>query len=220
MQETFSHPSYCLVAFSRRNGSPKLFGSSLTDHYSYVTLQVKKAELIREDNGDRYNSSMSGDIIEVDLSAAQFAELLTTMNVGLGVPGTLRRLNNQRVPEPPDLPNESEAIQESFGEDLKEFSKKVSEDSLPRARAILGKKYLSQGDKDELLKILQGVSDRLRSHVPFILQLFGESVTKRVSAAKTEVDSLFTTLLQRVGMRALQESPTNSLLPTLGDPDK
>jgi hypothetical protein len=163
---------------------------------------------------------MSGDIIEVDLSAAQFAELLTTMNVGLGVPGTLRRLNNQRVPEPPDLPNESEAIQESFGEDLKEFSKKVSEDSLPRARAILGKKYLSQGDKDELLKILQGVSDRLRSHVPFILQLFGESVTKRVSAAKTEVDSLFTTLLQRVGMRALQESPTNSLLPTLGDPDK
>jgi hypothetical protein len=212
---TYKHPSYCLVSFSRRQGNPKLFGSALTNHYSYVTLQVKRTSLIRDEHDDHYFGTLNGDIIEVDMSAAQFAELLTTMNVGLGTPGTLRRLNNVSIEEPPDLPSEVEHIQMTFDKDLRSFAKTVLEKSLPQARKILEKPSLSKADRAELLDILESVSRRLTDAVPFILEMFNESVGKRVTAAKTEIDSLLGVILRKTGLKALQlqasESPPAEL---------
>ncbi len=200
----YKHPSYCLVSFSRRQGNPKLFGSALTMHYSYVTLQIKTTSLVRDEHDDRYDGQINGDIIEVDMSAAQFAELLTTMNVGLGTPGTLRRLNNVAIEEPPDLPSEVEHIQMTFDKDLRSFAKTVLEKSLPQARKILEKPSLNKADRAELLNILESVSRRLTDAVPFILEMFNESVGKRVTAAKTEIDSLFGVILRKTGLKSLQ----------------
>lgn len=209
----FAHPSYCLVSFSRRQGNPRLFGSSLKRHYHYVTLSIKRAKLIRTDTDDIYDGSICGDIVEVSMSAAQFAELITTMNVGLGVPGTLTRLNNQGIAEPPDLSSEAENIQETFAKDLRDFSKSVLEQAIPRAKEILAKTSLTKADRAELLGILERVSNRLRDTTPFIIETFNEAVGKRVSAAKTEIDSLFSLLLKKTGLKALQGQLTN-LLPT------
>lgn len=205
MERTYQHPSYCLVSFSRRHGNPRLFGSHLKNHYHYITLAIKQAKLVRDENDDRYDASISGDIVEIDLSAAQFAELLTTMNVGMGVPGTLRRLNNQRVEEPPEISSEVEHIQDTFDKDLREFAKKVLEKSVPRAREILTKPSLNKADRAELLSLFEDVSRRLTDAVPFVIEIFNESVGKRVTAAKTEVDSLLSLFLKKAGLQALKQ---------------
>ena len=92
-----NHPSFVTVQFSRLSGSKRFFGSSVTSH-SWIRLQIRPATLyhyLGEDSIYATNRSL----VEVDLSPAQFAELLTTMNVGSGVPGTLIRFDGKKVEE-------------------------------------------------------------------------------------------------------------------------
>jgi hypothetical protein len=204
-KQEFNHPSYVAVSFSRRSGNPRLFGSNLPTHYGYVTLVVSKATLVRDDHDDRYASSISGDIIEIDFSSAQFAELLTTMNVACGTPGTLRRFQNTLVPEPPELPGRVENIQTAFEVDLRETAAEVLGKDVPRARAILNQKSLTKADRAELVTMFERVAQKLTDHVPFIVEMLNEAVGQRVSAAKAEVDAVMATTLTRLGMRTLEQ---------------
>lgn len=203
--QEFEHESYVLVSFSRRQGSPRLFASMIERHHSYITLQVKKAILRRSDTGDRFDGSIAADIIEVDMSAAQFAELLTTMNIGLGVPGTMRRCMGKFIEEPPELPGEVEYIKEDFSNELREFSQKILSDKLPRIRTLLEQKTLNKAERAEILTAFESISNKLKGSVPFILDMFNEAVVRRVTAAKQEIDSLFTTVLHKAGLKQLQE---------------
>jgi len=68
-----------------------------------------------------------------DLSAAQFAELLTTMNVGSGVPCT-RYIEGKRIQDPPDMKLEVEKVQDSFKQDMKDLAEKCDKDVARRLR--------------------------------------------------------------------------------------
>jgi hypothetical protein len=202
--QEFEHESYVLVSFSRRQGSPKLFASLIDQHHSYITLQVRKTVLRRSDTGDRFDASMAADVVEVDMSAAQFAELLTTMNIGMGVPGTMRRCMGKFIEAPPDLPGEVEYIKEDFANELKSFSDKILGEKLPRVRNLLNQKTLTKVERQELLFAFEAISNKLKDSVPFILDMFNEAVIRRVTAAKTEIDSLWTTVLHKAGIKQLQ----------------
>lgn len=206
----FKHPSYGMVQISRRSGSPKLFGSSLSQTLTqnYITISVRKATLIREGTDpDRYYGSMRGDLIEVDLSAAQFAELITTMNVGLGVPCTVSVLNNEKVAPPPDLSSESENIREKFKAEVTEFAREVQDDILPKVREILTKKTLNMADRQAVISAFERVARETGSNVPYTLELFEEATEKVVAAAKTEIDAVLTSVIMNAGLASLQANP-------------
>jgi len=170
----FRHPSYGLAQFSRRQGSPKLFGTALEHHYNYVTLSIRRATLIRGDHGDRYHGSLRGDLIEIDLSAAQFAELLTTMNVGMGVPCTINSLNNASVEAPPDLPNEAQGIRDGFKETFRTFVHGLAQKA-QAVREILEKKTLNKSDRDQIQRVIEGVVREMSDRAPFVIEMFRES---------------------------------------------
>jgi hypothetical protein len=206
MDHEFTHPSYVTVSFSRASGNPRLFGSTLQEHYSYVTLRVSKATMIRSVSSDRIMSSLSGDILEIDLSNAQFAELLTTMNVGVGTPGTLRRFQMLGVDPPPEIPSEVAHIQAEADADFRKAAADVLGQDLPRARAILSKPALTKADRVEILRMFERVERKLTDHVPFILEMLNEAVGKRVSAAKAEIDAVLASTLHRLGMKSLAKT--------------
>lgn len=209
----FKHPSYGLVQFSHRHGSPKLFGSALNQHLTqnYVTLSIRKATLIREEgNPDRHYGSISGDLIEVNMTAAQFAELLTTMNIGMGVPCTISRLNNQRVEDPPALPSEAENLREDFKISLEKHVKELQDETLPRIREIVAKKNLNKADQAEILAAFQRVVRQAVDNAPFALDLFQESTEKVVAAAKTEIDAFMRAAVVQAGLEALQGKGTET----------
>lgn len=202
---TEKHPSYALVSFSRRRGNPgRLFGSSLQSHEAYVTLQVRYGSRILESGYDRFYGNIHGDILELDLSAAQFAELLTTMNVGMGVPGTLRRLLNKPVEKPPAIVMEEERIRTGFKEEMKRFAQKLQRDA-GIVKAILMKKSLTVSDKDAILSTVTSVLNQVESNIPLTLTLFGEAAERIATHAKAEVDAFITNNVFAAGMRALRE---------------
>lgn len=200
-----THESYGLVQFSRRGGHPgRLFGSSLKVHESFVTLAIKKAVLIREQGYDRYHGSMRGDIIEVDLSAAQFAELLTTMNIGSGVPCTVRSVGSKTMEAPPDIPLEAEQVRNEFRTDVRRH---VAE--LPKAmaaiEAILEKKVLSQADRVAIRRACIDLFRLYMDKAPFLLDMFEEATEKLMQHARAEIDACLQHLVTSTGLRVLQE---------------
>lgn len=201
------HPSYVLVRFSNRTGNPgRLFGSSFDSHHSFITLEVASAELIREEGReDRYYGSMRGDRIEVNFSFNQFAELLSTRNTGLGVPGTLRYLNGQKIEPPPEVISEAERIRLDVQKQSKDFLAKFSKE-VKEIRGILKDGKMLKGDRERIDRLLNHIEAEIASNLPFQLELFEEAMDKKTTAAKAEIDGFMTSLVQTLGLAALKEN--------------
>jgi hypothetical protein len=204
-EERESHPSYGMVRFSRRQGSPgRLFGSSLRTHESYVTLSVGPGERIHDNGYDRYHGSLRGELLEVDLSAAQFAELLTTMNVGSGVPCTIRYVNGKKVDGPPEALVEVEKIRVGFKRDMKDLASKCKSD-VKAVEDLLQKKSLTKADREEILNRVRKVMTEVSENTPFMLSMFEEATEKVVQHAKAEVDAFAISSVIAEGLRSIAE---------------
>ncbi len=179
----------------------------LTTHFTTVRLSVAKASVQNDGTGDRFYGPTRGDLIEVELSAAQFAELLTSMNQGSGVPCTVRRLNDKQMEDPPELPMESEKIRVNFTDRVKSLGKKYR-DFQDVAATILqpdrkAQLALKLEDRLQILSMLGAAANTFASDAPFFLELFQESMGKVTSAAKAEADAFLTAAITRLGIQGL-----------------
>jgi hypothetical protein len=210
----FEHPSYGMVQFSHRQGNPKLFGSALEYHNNYVSLIVKTAKLRREDTGDYVDGPMHGDIVEVNLSAAQFAELLTTMNVGLGVPCTIRSREGKMVPPPPDVETQTENLRNEFRKRTRDFARKILSDT-GEVKEILKKDKLSKADRSAVAGILDRVAQELSDSAPFFLEMYEEATEKITTSAKAEMEAWAVVAIRNAGMKALAAGQVDLAPPQL-----
>ena len=117
--------SWGMVGFYRTYGGGKeLFGSDVTNHNT-IRLTIKHARKHRELGKDW---TMGDDIIcEVELSALQFAELLTNMNVGDGVPCTIKYTREDGCIEYKNEKNKIAVIQEERSEQIDKASSNLQE---------------------------------------------------------------------------------------------
>ena len=96
-QDFKRHPSFANLYIGRSfcSGKQTLFGSSIK-HSDVITLKISPASLGRNLHEDHvYQESVP--YIEIDMSQAQFAQAITSLNQGEGTPVTLRRLNGQYI---------------------------------------------------------------------------------------------------------------------------
>jgi hypothetical protein len=200
-----THPAYGMIGFSRvTNGGVytkhKLFGSSLDNHPTTIRLQIKHAERQHGLGHDRYYAK--GKIVEVELSAGQFAELLTTMNMGDGVPCTIRYADGKPIEEIPAQRMEVERVREGFEKDMKRVGKKLRT-FMDSAKETLAKKNLTKDDREQLMSQLRMFVQEMESNVPFALTSFEEATDKVVNHAKAEVDAFMTTAVMNAGFKSL-----------------
>lgn len=85
--ERYSHPAFGVISLTTTvGGSPTLFGSDI-GHNQRVTIRVNKATLDR--NGSRDFIHGHQQLLELELSHAQFARFIMSSGQGDGVPCTL-----------------------------------------------------------------------------------------------------------------------------------
>ena len=95
-ETTQRHESQVQVSFSRVTCSgPVAFYGSDVKVNNWIQLKVSTSEKRRNLSNDWYFADKT--ILEIRLSPNQFSELLTTMNVGEGVPATLVYHNGSLV---------------------------------------------------------------------------------------------------------------------------
>jgi len=205
-REDETHPSYGLVGFSRvtASGGNKLFGSHLEHHHDTIYLRIHQAA-IKHTYGCDWFMARTPSCIEVELSPAQFATLLTTMNIGDGVPCTIRRLNGQSVEEVPyEHTTEQNRTREDYALTVKDLLK-----SIPVKRAeldrILDSSKMTKKDKKAVKDAVHHIFMFFESNADFALEQFTEAADKVVVEAKAQVEEFVTSTLSKLGMEALRE---------------
>lgn len=208
------HPSYGLVNISRIMGSTgqtRLFGSPLAHHYGMIRLSISSARWIHGLHHDRYHGSLRGEHIEIEMSAAQFADMITSLNMGAGTPCTIRRLAGVQIPNPPDHATEAEHIRDNFEGSLDTYKAKAH---TYRKKIEELTQKLSTKAKDEIRIALDVIEDQLGSNAPFVVKQFQEATTRITSAAKAEVDAFVTGVVRAAGLEAIADGRLPSLLPS------
>jgi hypothetical protein len=208
------HPSYGLVHISRVSGGggvARLFGSPLANHYGTIRISIGSAKWIHGLHYDRYFGSLRGEHVEIEMSAAQFADMITSLNIGGGTPCTIRNLAGVQIPPPPDYATEAEHIRDNFEGSLDKYREKAR---TYRKKIEELTTKLSQKARDEIRIALDVIEDQLGSNVPFVVKQFQEATTKITSAAKAEVDAFVTGVVRAAGLEAIANGRLPSLLPS------
>jgi len=224
-QESEKHESYGVLGFSRVTTSPpvNLFGSSIK-HGNLICMRVKTAKRNRSYQKDW----IMGDetLIEINMSASQFADAITSMNVGDGVPVTISYVKGDTWDEKKrqyrDAPPEVDFKVKAQGElkaEMKEIAERIDE-LAKDAKEILERKgtTIKAGEKEKLLKDLTFLVQEVRSNIPFAHECFTEAVERTVIEAKAEVDATYQTMRECLGDKVIAEHKIE--IPVLGEGKK
>lgn len=203
-----SHPSYGMIGISRVTGSDNsLFGSSIK-HGTVIRIRIRPAHYKRDLCNDRHYSKEKS-IVEVDLSPTQFAEFITSMNMGEGVPCTIRQLNGQSGPAP-----KFQSKREQFVDEFKEHTDRVEDkldDLLGFAQTLKDKASVSKADRQQLLNMINQVRQDIRADLPFVADQFNEQMEKTVHEAKGEFEAFIAQRVQEVGLDNLPTAALKAL---------
>jgi len=202
-KEYKKHEAFGMVGFSRVSGTKRLFGNSF-DVDSFMKLTISRGSKAHEHGRDWY--SREEELIEVYLSPAQFAELLTSGNNYSGVPCTIRHVAGKRAPEITDEDDAKEGPE--IIKKIRELGGKIAEpyeklgamlDELVKAKKISAKLG------DEMKSTFYRSKQDLESNLPFYLAQLDESADKIIHAKKVELDAAMTHFKVQLGDIKLDE---------------
>lgn len=210
--ERFEHESYGMILFSRTmNGrSCQLFGSSLASHHSTIRMTVQRGVHEHDLHADRFYGKGGLPLIEVEMSAAQFAEAITSMNMGSGVPCTLRCVNQKDVEDPPDQLTEAQRVKANFADDVRDM---VAEMKKRRVEIECLTDRLPAKSKQQLKIALDVMVQQLASNVPFVVEQFNEATDRITTSAKHDIEAFAMHALHVAGHEALAAKAAAPQLP-------
>lgn len=208
------HPSYANLYIGRSfcSGRQTLFGSSIK-HSDVITLKISPASLGRGLHEDHIYAE-STPYIEIDMSQAQFAQAITSLNQGEGTPVTLRRLNGEYIEQ---CPFEDKRMQfdDEFSQDMRNVVNKLKEISKEAEELLESKKTLSKGDREKILSAFHNVQMELGSNMPFLFSQFNRQMEKTVTEAKAEVEGHIQSRLQDMALRGMQLENISEHMPVI-----
>jgi hypothetical protein len=200
-QTVSRHPAYGQISAGRVSGGTMLYGSDF-QHQNFIRIHVKMSELHRGLSND--NPYAKQNIVELDLSEAQWATFVSSLNVGMGVPCTLTQIGAESLPGLPSPPKKTDQFRQEAAEKLERARGFMND-----VETMIGNSKLSQKDKAAMIGTLGMAKMNLASNVQFVLDQFSEHMDAVTEKAKIEVNSYVTGLAMRTGIQALA-APTAS----------
>lgn len=198
-----SHPSYGTLAFRRQTGgATPLFGSSI-EHRDTISMTLYHADITR----GLHNDSIYGKnpIAKVEMSYSQFAEAITSMNMGSGVPVTIRWTEKDgRIP-PCDFISKREQFIDEFKEKRKEATKESQQLIQDITDLFNSKKTLTKADRVAILRKLSSLNMDISRNMDFIADQFNEQVDKTIMEAKGEIEAFCQNKINSIASAALVE---------------
>ena len=198
------HESFGLVGVSRVSHShgTSLFGSSIK-HSNSIMLRIKTAEVERHLNRDWYYGK--DQLIEIEMSSTQFAEMITCMNMGDGVPCTLRYLGDyKRIENPPEV-KQRQLFEQEFQEKVDKIAGFYNEDFAQIRELLMKKGTIKVQEREQVVNSITKLVDILEDSIPFLQKSFNESMDKTVSEAKGEVEAFVMHKVTSLGIMGLKK---------------
>ena len=181
------HPSYGMLQFCRTTGgTAALFGSSI-QHRDTIKMYLREGSVERLLNADYYSGD--GLIAEVEMSYSQFAEAITAMNTGTGVPVTIRWLKNIGPIESCPFVDKRKQYEDEFKSNLKKANEET-ESLIDTLRTMFEtKKSFNKTDKELVMRTLLNISRNINENNAFLYKQFNEQMDKTTTEAKGEIEA-------------------------------
>jgi hypothetical protein len=177
------------VQLSRVSGKVTLFGSEAR-HQHFIALRINRADRRRDLSRDWIHS---GDqLVEVYLTEAQFASLITSLNVGDGTPCTLHWLHSEGYIKGPGKP---ESRADLFHAEMMTTLEKA----IDRLTTLRETKGLTAKARNEIDMALQD----LQKNTGFVADQFSKHMEDHLSKSKAEIEAYLNAFIQREGLKAL-----------------
>lgn len=203
MAEYTKHPSFAnlYIGRSQCSGKQALYGSSIK-HSDIITLKISPSYIGRSLHNDHYYVDTQ-PYIEIDMSQAQFAQAITSLNMGEGTPVTLRRLNGQYIEECP-FEDKRTQFDTEFSTDMNTVVQKFDDDINEIESILAQKRSLTKADKERILAAVHHVQRVLGSDMPFLFSQFNRQMEKTVTEAKAEVEGYIHSRMDDLAINNLQ----------------
>lgn len=216
----YTHPAYGVIGLSRCSCTPsmQLFGSSVK-HSNFITLRIQTAE--RDSNGDYDFIHPRQLITEVIVSGNQLGEMLSSMNVGEGVPCTIRRRETDwDIPYILDQETPVTESRKSMQDQLNNVMKRTDQLIASSKEMVDNPKPLTKKDMKSLVDQLAMLRQEIHSNLPFVAKCFDEKIEKTIVHAKAEVEAFVSTTVHRAGLDAIAKGTYNVQLNYAEDTEK
>lgn len=199
MGEHFTHPTFGVIQFSRcQGGDNVLFGSSIK-HNDTIRLTVSHAELHHDLGRDWIHERNM--IVEVQMSPTQFADAITSLNVGGGIPVTIRHIAPSKGE---DFCRVNVPYQNKVDQFKTEF-KGTADDLIKRIDDTMKMAEDSHVPK-KIIRELEILKSWFESNLPFVSTQFTRQMEKTVNEAKGAVDAFVQHTIQKYGIEAIRNN--------------
>lgn len=206
--EKKQHPSYGMIRICRSQvGGPgtALFGSSIM-HNNVIRLSISRGELERERNEDKFYAKGSGKdkIVEVEMSYTQFAEAITSLNIGEGIPVTITNINGEQIEQCP-YRNRQKIMRREMNEAARDVVQELEKRSEEIEKLLKEKRVLSREDRDNILWALKSVGQELKSNLPYLQTKYSEQIDKTLTEAKGEFEAYLQNKMNSIALAVISE---------------
>lgn len=168
-------------------------------------MKIKHGEQNRHLHEDWYYGH--GLITEVEMSYSQFAECITAMNVGDGVPCTIRYTEKDgHIPAIAKNESKREQFRSEFSDTILKAMKQVQEEIEVIQKSLDDKKNLGVKDRKEMISKLQQVKYNIGSNLDFCVEQFDEQMEKTTMEAKGEIEAFCQNKINSIAQAALVEN--------------
>lgn len=190
------HPSWVLIRANRGSISPPgavLFQSDIR-HRSTITITVQRAERRRRLHTDWLFGYNRRNLIQIEMSEAQWGAFVSSFGDGTGVPATLRYHDGVEIEEPPFQPRLAESLAE-VNRHTTEAWAEVMEHATAVEEAIADKKGVVSAVRTLINKIRQQPSN-----ANFAAKSLTEHAENVVSKASADIEAMMLRHAMQLGI--------------------
>lgn len=196
------HPSFAMLSFNRQqsNYGQILNGSDLK-HSTIIEMQLKHSTKKRGLSSDWHHAKER--IATVKMSQNQFSELITSMNMGDGIPVTLTYSEKDGEIAEPDF----DSVVETHSNEFKQHTKEVVQDAetlLASMKDLLsGSGTVKKADRETLISQVEKVVREIGANMPYMEKTFAKAMDKTVTDAKGTIEAFYQHRVTEAGLDAI-----------------
>lgn len=194
------HPAFGKITISNTTGTKRKLCGSNTLHSSTISIDIHSASVEK-----LYSSEFVHDknlIMRIELSHAQFANMISSVGNGSGTPCTFRRMTDGKLQTVPEIVHEdSNPIPEQLKQSLEETIRKLNE-KISEVDSLIEKGKANKQELKSMKVSLEGVKSQLKNNIPFYFKEFEEYQENIVEDAKQQVNQTITNNLKNLGVES------------------
>lgn len=206
--DEYTHPAFGQITMSmvQRGKDTRLFGSDL-GHHQTVKIRIHTAKVNRNINRDWIYGGKQ--ILEFEMSSAQFAQFITSNGQGCGTPVTLRYAPDfdaplVQIPYIKPIETRHEQLRKEIKDSAQKEMQKVM-DGIQRLQYLADSGKIGKKDLNAALFSLKCSTENLPVNLAYSVESAEEALEKATSDAKIEVESYIHQTAMRLGLDSIND---------------